>query len=168
MKSTYGLNTYGDGYLQLINLKLGELPKTIEVEGDKMIIKNEFHISLVWIGRLSKMVDERNKDKIKLEMIEEFERFTENNSLIDYKLTGELRLVKKDGLKTVIAMAEVPNLNIFLEKLSEKYGVKLPVQPTHITLYTLPEDKIGIGILSEEELQKYSTEIDIPEFQKLL
>ncbi len=101
-------------------------------------------------------------------MIKEFEEFTDDNSLENYELTGELRLVKKENLKTVITMAKVPNLDIFFEKLSRKYSLNLPVQATHITLYTFPWDKIGIGILSEEELQNYSKPIDIPELQALL
>lgn len=169
MKSVYGLNEYGDGYIQLINLNLEKLPKTLKVEeNNMMIVKFEFHISLVWVGKLSKMVYPKNKDKIKKEMIAEFEKFTEEYSLENYKLTKELRLVKKGDRKTIIVMAKVPNLDIFFDKLSQKYDIKLPLQPTHITLYTLPTDKIGIGILSDEELQKYSKPINIPELQTLL
>lgn len=168
MRSAYGLNQYGGGYLQLVDLNLGKLPQRITVEDDEMTIKNEFHISLVWASRLSEMVDKQNKDKIKAEMIEDFEKFTEEYSLEDYELAKELRLVKKGNQKTIIAMAEVPNLDIFFKKLSQKYGVKLPLQPTHITLYTLPTDKIGIGILSNEELQKYSKPIDVPSLRELI
>lgn len=168
MKSIYGLNEYGSGYLQLINLSLGKLPETIELEGEELIIKNEFHISLVWVGKLSEMVDKQNKEKIKKEMIEDFERFTEKYSLKDYELTKELRLVRKGSQKTIIVMAKVPHLKTFFDQLSLKYGLELPYQPTHITLYTLPTDKIGIGILSEEELNDFSEPIDISAIQRIL
>ncbi len=168
MKAPYNLYENGFGYIRLENLKLAKLPKTLLIENDEMIIKNEFHISLVWIGRLSAMVDQQNKDKIKKEMIEEFEKFTRQHSLSEYKLTKELRLVKKGDQKTIIAMAKLPNIDHFFKVLSKRYGLKLPIQPTHITLYTLPEDKIGIGILSEIELNKWSEPIQIPELQILL
>lgn len=165
MREPYDFYENGFGYIRLENLKFSGLPEKIVVDGDELVVKAEFHISLVWAGRLSGMIDEKNKDKIKNEMIEEFEKFTENNSLENYELTGELRLVKKADRKTIIAMAKVPNLDIFFEKLSQKYGVELPVQPTHITLYTLPSDKIGIGILSNEELQRISRIIGIPDIK---
>lgn len=165
----YGLYENGFGYIRLEDLKLSnDFPDSIIIENDRMVKKSEFHISLVWVGRLSEMIDAANKDKIKEDMIEEFEKFSEFNSFEDYELTGELRLLKKSGLKTVIAMAKVPNLEKFFNKLSNKYGVKLPAQPTHITLYTLPADKIGIGILSEEELQEISEPVNIPKLQRLL
>jgi hypothetical protein len=168
MKSAYKLTEYGDGYITLVDLNPGELPEKIKVGKDTLLRKEEFHISLVWIGRLSEMVDKRKKKKIKEEMIKEFEKFTKEHSLEDYILTKELRLVKQGGQKTVIVMANMPNIDLFFENLSRKYGVNLPVQPTHITLYTSPSDRIGIGILSYGELSAISEPIDIPELRELL
>lgn len=168
MQLPYDFYENGFGYIRLENLSLGKLPQKLEINGDELVLKPEFHISLVWAGRLSEIIDVQNKDKIKNEIIREFEKYTEEKSLADYKLTGELRLVEKDSQKTVIAMAKVANLEAFFMKLNQKYNTKLPLQPAHITLYTLPTDKIGIGILSEEELQKYSSTIDIPEIKSTL
>ncbi|HET7673836.1 MAG TPA: hypothetical protein VFK11_04990 [Candidatus Saccharimonadales bacterium] len=158
----------GYGYIRLEDLKLGELPKNIKVDGSELVIKQEFHISLVWVGRLKEMVNEPDKEKIKKEMIAEFEQFTKEHPMTDFDLTKELRLVNKEGRKSVIAMAEVPGIEAFFERLSRKYDVNLPVQPTHITLYTLPTDKIGIGILSYGELDAYTEPIDFPEIQDIL
>lgn len=168
MKLPYDFFENGYGYIRLEDLQLNKLPDRIKVDGDELVIKQEFHISLVWAGRLSEIVDKKDKEKIQKEMIEEFDNFTKKHSLKDYKLTKELRLVKREKRKSVIAMAEVPNISLFFERLSQKYGVDLPVQPTHITLYTLPTDKIGIGILSYGELDMYSELIDLPDLQSLL
>lgn len=165
MKLPYDLYEKGFGYIRLENLELGELPKKLTVDGDELVLKPEFHISLVWAGRLAEMIDIQNKDKIKIEIIQEFEKFTKEKSLVDYELTGELRLVEKGSQKTVIAMAKVMNLEAFFMRLNQKYGSKLPLQPAHITLYTLPTDKIGIGILSDEELQRISKVIEIPDIK---
>lgn len=168
MKAPYDLYENGFEYIRLENLKLGNLPKKLKVADDELVLKPEFHISLVWVGRLSEMVDAQNKEKIQDEMIKAFDQFTEEYLLRNYEFTEELRLVKKGNQKTIIAMAEVPNLDIFFEGLRQKYEVEFPLQPTHITLYTLPTDKIGIGILSHNELEKYSEPIDIPGIKKLL
>ncbi|HEX5797038.1 MAG TPA: hypothetical protein VFX86_01460 [Candidatus Saccharimonadales bacterium] len=169
MKAPFDFYENGFGYIRLENLKLNEeLPDTITVESDEMVKKPEFHISLVWVGRLAGMINEDDQEVISVEMIKEFEKFIKKYSLTDYKLTRELRLVRKGEQKTVIAMVSMPNLDIFFEKLSKKYDVNLPVQPTHITLYTLPTDKIGIGILSFGELDTYSEPINITELQSLL
>lgn len=168
MKEPYDFYENGFGYIRFENLKLGGLPDSLTIEGCRLVVKSEFHISLVWVGRLAEMIDRQNKDKIKADMIEEFEKFTKKYSLENYKLTKKLRLVRRGDQKTVIIITKVPNLDIYFEKMSQKYGVQLPLQPTHITLYTLPTDKIGIGILSEEELNKLSAPIRIPKLQSLV
>lgn len=168
MKWPYNYFENGYGYIRLEDLKLGKLPNTIKVDGSELVVKLEFHISLVWVGKLKEMVGEPDKEKVKQEMVREFEEFIKEYPLDDYTFTKELRLVRFEGRKSVIAMAEVPNIDRFFERLSRKYDTNLPVQPTHITLYTLPTDKIGIGLLSYGELNSYSEPIDLPEIQDIL
>lgn len=158
----------GYGYIRLEDLKLGELPRSLKIDGSELVIKPEFHISLVWVGRLKEMVNEPDKERVKQKMIEEFEEFTKEYPMTDFILTKELRLVRKEDRKSIIAMAEVAGIDAFFERMALKYDVNLPVQPTHITLYTLPTDKIGIGILSYGELDAYTEIIDLPEIQGLL
>ena len=57
-------------------------------------------------------------------------------------------------------MTSLPGLEKFFAELQEKYGVKLPLQPTHITLYTL-QPEAGIGILSPHELERDSEVVDV-------
>jgi hypothetical protein len=167
MKGPY--KGYDIGYIYLADLELGQLPEKIEVDGDTLLIKSEFHISLVCLKRLAPMIDEQNSQKITAEIIEAFENFTRKHPLTNYELLkDEMRLVKRDAQKTVIVMVKVPGLDMFFDKLRQKYKVDLPTQPTHITLYTLPPDTIGIGIVSDEMLQKQSVPIDLPELEKLL
>lgn len=159
---------YDIHYMYLRDLDLGELPTSIEVDGHTLILKSEFHISLVCAVRLAPLINKRGSDKVAAEIIEAFDGFVKEQPLTDYELSGELRLVKRDEKKTVIVMAKVPNLDKFFDSLRRKYNVDLPTQPTHITLYTLPPDNIGIGILSDEELRRDSIPVKIPELEKLL
>lgn len=168
MNLPYGYFENGFGYIRLEDIQLSKLPESIVVEGDRFVIKPEFHISLVWVGRLMELIDDEDKNKVKTEMISEFDKFSEEYSLKDFEIISELRLVKQGEQKSIIVRARVPNLDVFFTRLSQKYGVEFPVQPAHITLYTLPTDKIGIGILSQEELQEKSEAIDIPEIQSIL
>lgn len=168
MKPPYGFFENGFGYIRLENLQLDALPEGVVVEGDQFVIKPEFHISLVWVGKLKELVSDEDKGKIKTEMIDEFNKFSEEYSLKDFEIINELRLVKQGEQKSIIVRARVPNLENFFRRLSQKYGVEFPVQPAHITLYTLPTDKIGIGILSHEEMQEKSEPIDIPAIQSVL
>lgn len=168
MNLPYDYFENGYGYIRLENLQLEPLPDRLKMDGSELVIKPEFHISLVWVGRLKDMVNEPDKEKVKREMIGEFEEFVKEYPLDDYELTKELRLVRFEDRKSVIAMAEVPNIDRFFERLSRKYDVNLPFQPTHITLYTLPTDKIGIGLLSYGELDAYTEPIDLPEIQAAL
>lgn len=168
MNLPYDYFENGFGYIRLENLQLPKLPESIEVDGEKLVIKPEFHISLVWVGRLKDMVDEADKEKVKRGMIEEFENFVKEHPLDEYELTNDLRFVRQAEQKSVIVMADMPNLKLFFERLSHKYGVELPLQPAHITLYTLPSDKIGIGIFSQEELTDKTVPIDLPEIKSAL
>lgn len=159
---------YDINYTYLRDLDLGELPASIEVDGDTLLLKSEFHISLVCAVRLAPLIDKQGSDKVAAEIIEAFNEFVQGQPLTDYEVSGELRLVKRDEKKTVIVMVKVPNLDKLFDDLRQKYNVDLPIQPTHITLYTLPPDNIGIGILSDEELQRDSVSIDLPQLKSLL
>lgn len=165
MKKPYSV--YGGFYIQLPDLEFDNLPEKIEIYGEKLVKKTEFHISLVWVNRLAELIDRNNMENIEAEIFEAFENFIKENSLSEFKITEQLRFVEKESLKTLITMVKVENIERFFNTLSNKYKINLPIQPTHITLYTLPEQP-GIGIFSEEELKEYSKPVKVPELNGLL
>lgn len=160
MKSIY--NNFENRFLSLKDLSLGELPAELEFEGDRYLIKPEFHITLLAAGQIADMVG-GDLEKMKSQIVKDFEEFTESFDLDNYELTDELRLCDVGGNKTVIVMVKLQGIEKLFEYLSGKYSINLPVQPTHITLYTLPTDTFGIPILSYEELERISKLINIPE-----
>ena len=66
---------YDIHYMYLRDLDLGELPTSIEVDGHTLILKSEFHISLVCAVRLAPLINKRGSDKVAAEIIEAFDGF---------------------------------------------------------------------------------------------
>jgi hypothetical protein len=165
MSDTYSI--YKNKSILLADLKIGNLPQTLKVGEDEFVVKPEFHITLLSSWGISKVIGSKNVE-LEPEAIEEFYKFVESFPLTRYKLSNELRFVNVNGNKTIVVMANLDGIDKLFDILSKKYGVKIPVQPTHVTLYTLPTDRIGIGINSYEELKKISEPIKIPELEKLL
>lgn len=167
MSELYG--KFKDLSITLINLKIDSLPERLEFEGDEFVVKPEFHISLINFDKVAKLIDSANAEKLKPEIAEEFYEFVKKRPLTQYALTDDLRLVRvADDNKTIVVMAKLEGIDQLFDILSKKYGMVLPVQPAHVTLYTLPTDTFGIPINSYEELARISRPVDMPELQTLL
>jgi hypothetical protein len=161
-----GHHNYDNGYISLVNISLDNLPDTISVSGYMLLRKTEFHISLICAKKVAPLIDEDNEDKVEAEIVGKFKEFVTQRPLNDFDLLPNLRFVERDERKTLIVMASMPHLDKFFESLSNDYGVNLPVQPAHITLYTL-QPETGIGLLSNEELEQYSASVEVSELQDL-
>lgn len=159
-------HNYDNGYIALVNLRLNNLPDTVSIKGNTLFLKKEFHISLICAKKIAVLIDPENNRKIEAEIVELFKESIKHQPLHDFSLDTELRFVELDQRKTVIVMTHVPGLDHFFSILESKYGEKLPLQPTHITLYAL-QPEIGIGILSRAELRKYSDVVTVPELAAL-
>lgn len=167
MPETY--SNYQDRFITLPNLKLPVLPESLEVGGHKFIVKAEFHITLLAVERLAEIINRASLDKLQQEIVAEFNEFVKSTPLTEYELLpNDLRLVQVNGNKTIIVMAKMPRIQDLFDVLSKKYKTELPVQPTHITLYTLPDDTFGIPIFSYDDMEKISQPVELPQIQKLL
>jgi hypothetical protein len=157
-------HNYGFGSVSLANLQLDGLPEKIELEGNVLLRKSEFHITLVSAKKLAPIIDATKAKAIEKEIVQEFLQYIQREPLTRYSLLNTYRFVQRGERKTLVRMVEVPHLVDFFHRLEERYHTTLPLQPTHITLYTLPPDVIGIGLLSEEELNRDSRFISAPAF----
>jgi len=155
-------------FITLTDLAVGDIPDRLDIRGEKFIIKPEFHITLVAVKYIAEIIDRNNTEKIQLEIVDEFYKFTEKFPLTEYKLLNDVRFVAIEDNKTIIIMVKLKGIESFFETLEKKYHKALPLQPTHITLYTLPTDTFGIPICSYEELKIISTPIIIPKLQALV
>jgi hypothetical protein len=165
MSDTY--NNYQNKFIQLANLKVGGIPENLKFAGNEFIIKNEFHITLLAVERIARIIESDNVENLKLEIVDEFNKFVAEHPLTEYRLLDDVRLVTVDNNKTIVVIAELQGIESLFDRLSKKYKVELPVQPAHITLYTLPTDTFGIPIFSYEHLSGISETVQIPELQDL-
>jgi len=141
-------------------VSLDNLPKQIEVEGCKLALKSNFHVSLVCIGKIIE------KHKISIPdfenlIIKDFCDFIKNNDVSLIRYRDEFRFATENEEKSIVVMAEVSNIDKFFNILNEKYGLKAEVQPTHVTLYTLQPD-IGIFITDSKNLEHLTKTIKSP------
>lgn len=154
-------HNYDDGYIGLANLSVDDLPDRIWVEGHELLRKSEFHVSLLCIKKIAPLINIRAAEKIEAELVEEFKDFIKMTPLATYTATDEYRLVKRDSRVTLVQIVTVPGIDDLFAHLEKKYKTKLPVQVTHITLYTL-QPGAGIGIFSQDELERDAHVVEVP------
>jgi 16S rRNA (adenine1518-N6/adenine1519-N6)-dimethyltransferase len=148
--------TYDKGYIALW-CENYDLPDTIEIEGDTLTKKDHFHVSLLCV----KNILEKYPDKEE-EIIQHFCNFSQEHEVKFKGFTKEFRLATREERKSVIAMCKVSNLDAFAKYLSQKIGMEVAIQPTHVTIYTL-QPSMGIGLNSPEELEEKSEIVEVPE-----
>lgn len=143
------------------NIELAILSDEIDFEGHKLFIKDEFHITLLNAKYLAERIDPENREVIIRQILKEFEDFTQTNSFEKYEISNEVRFVQTGEQRTIIVMAQVPNLEKLFRRLSQIFSSELPIQPAHVTLYRYPKDFVGIPINSRELLQEISRSVKI-------
>ena len=156
LKTPYG---YDDGYIYL-EVHASGLPDHVNINADTLYLKGELHISLLCAKKIAALIDSERADEIQQELVKEFISFTSTTPLDSFKPSKTFRLVKRNDRQTIVMMVDVPNLDKLFNHLSQKYGGALPLQPTHITLYTL-QPEAGIGILSRMELERDSELVEV-------
>ncbi|HSX28113.1 MAG TPA: peptide deformylase [Candidatus Saccharimonadales bacterium] len=149
------------GSVLLQDVTVLAIPETITVEGYTLHRKKEFHITLTNREKLAASIDPSRVAEIAKELEEEFKAYHAAHPVVEYELENTFYFVQSDSRKSVIAMAKVPALKGFFTRVRQKYGVNVPEQPTHVTLYTLLPDTVGIGLRSLQELHQLSTKIQL-------
>lgn len=142
-------------------IELSGLPDKIDLGETKLFRKSEFHITLLSVSRVAMRINPDNPEQIEPEIVEYFKHFVSKKPIEKFELKDKLRQVKRDERETVIVMVSIDNLENFFESLSAKYGVNIPLQPAHITLYSLDPDA-GISLSSREDLDRDTKVIEVP------
>ena len=149
-----GTNTVG------LPVLLENLLNEIVIEGNALVLKSSFHISLVCINEIIKkhnisisgFVDSMKKD---------FCDFVKTNDINLLSYLDDFRFVEENELKTVIVMCKVSNLDNFFGTINKKYGLTIECPPTHVTLYTL-KDKLGIFLTDTNDIKNFTKPIPNP------
>ncbi len=147
-----GKFVYSKGYIGL-PIVVDDLPEIVEIDGNKLYRKSSFHISLVCV----KDILVQNPD-VEQTIVDAFCTFAGENDISFVGYTGEFRFAQHEDKKTLVALCEVSNLKTFSEMISNNLGIKIPAQPTHVTLFTLQPD-IGIGLNSDSDMEAKSKKV---------
>ena len=148
--------TYNKGYIAL-PVEISNLSEFIEIEGEILQKKPSFHASLLCV----KDIIEKHGD-LEKRVLDFFCSFVSKNDVSFVKYSGEFRFVTNEERKTLIALCEISNLKEFSESLGHKFGIEVPPQPTHVTLYTL-QFNIGIGLNSPADMKEKSVPVQVPD-----
>lgn len=159
-------HNYDNGYISLVNIELENAPDKITVNGNELLKKSEFHISIMAIKNLAPLLDPDNVEQASELLKQDFLDFAATNDLTSFALTGECRLVTRDERVTVVVMVDLKGVEGLFQYLQQKHNIDFPTQPTHVTLYTL-QPEAGIGILSQEQLETDSILVEVPELASL-
>jgi len=159
-------HNYDNGYISLVNIEFENAPDKITVNGNELLKKIEFHISIMAIKNLAPLLDPDNVEQASELLKQDFLDFAITNDLMNFALTGEYRLVTRDERVTVVAMVDLKSVEGLFQYLRQKHNIDFPTQPTHIALYTL-QPEAGIGILSQEQLETDSILVEVPELASL-
>jgi hypothetical protein len=156
------VHSYGHGYLAVADIQMQGLPETVEFDGEQLLRKTEFHISLACLKRLAPMINPDQPSIAEAEMLRLFQGFILSEPMNNFELLPELRYVERDKRATIVVMTAVPGLIGYFDLLRQHFDTELPDQPTHISLYTRQPDA-GISISSAEDLASDTRIVIVPE-----
>ncbi len=147
---------YGKGYIYM-PFEINGLPEKMKVEGVELQVQTSFHVSLLCL----KDILEKYPDKVsEEEIIKTFCEFVSKNDVSFLKIKNEFRFVEFEERKSLVVMCDISGMDDLFQVLQNKFDVRIPLQPTHITLYTLKQNE-GIGMTSYRQLGERSILIDV-------
>lgn len=137
-----------------------DLPAEISAEGYKLTPRNEFHVSLVCIGKIIEKHNVSIPDFIS-KITNNFCDFVQTNPIDFLRYRDEFKFAALDEKRSVVVMCDVSNLDKFFTLINKKYGLNLEYPPTHVTLYTL-QQKRGVFLTDSEDIKKLTKQIPNP------
>lgn len=141
-------------------VSLLDLPEKIEVEGHTLALRNDFHITLVAVGKVIEKHQVTIPDFLE-KIVADFCEFVQKNPVDLLRFRDEFRFVSQNERRTVVVMCDVVNIDQFFDLLNVRYNLKLQHPPTHVTLYTLQPD-VGIFMTDSDDMTHLSKVIPSP------
>ncbi len=141
-----------DGYiwLQLPAEPFAILPETIETEQGTLRRKREFHVTLVQATAIPEAELRALLDEYVAETPISFDRFED-----------DFRLAVSPPRTSIAVRCRLNNHAGLFDRIEERTGQRLPLQPSHVSLYTKDTPQ-GVGISTEEAWQSYQR-LDLPD-----
>lgn len=144
---------YFGGYVCLpLELKLAE---QITFDGMTYYAKSEYHCSLICVKCImAELVENHGREggPLQRQVLHEIETARQQSEPVFLGYINELRHVSKTDNQSIVIMVNVAKLEPIFKHLRSKYEITIPLQPTHVTLYSLISNKgIGIPTLQDTE-----------------
>lgn len=139
---------------------LEDLPGEIVINGNKLLLKSSFHVSLVCINEILKKYEVKTPN-FKDSVVKDFCEFIRDHDIDIIKYENKFNYAEKGELKTVVVFCGVSNIDKFFQFLNKKYNLNLEYPPTHVTLYA-HDGKQGIFLVDSGDLNKLSKPIPNP------
>jgi hypothetical protein len=148
--------------------KFRALPDTVEVQGDKLFKKSEFHVTVVNVPFIAQTIQ---KDEMLLpdaiaKVLDIFQTYLKEHPISFKEFTGDLRLAKSEERESIAARCILDNLEGYFEQIRAETGVDVPVQPAHVSIYSREKDA-AVGIDTAVEMESFA-QIDLPEISAIL
>ena len=137
------------------------LPNSIEAEGQTLVLKSSFHVSLVCLGKIMEKQTIAILDFEK-KIVADFCEFVQSVDISLVRHRNEFKFVEEKDRKSVIVMCDVSNLESFFKHINQKYALQLEIPPTHVTLYTLQSD-VGIFVTDSRDVKLLTKPVVVPE-----
>lgn len=164
-----GFSYYPEGYLWYVLPveKFHALPETVDVEGMEFAKKSEFHVTIANIRGIARELSETDEEaeQRKEDLQKLFIDYAHTASIGLVGFEDDLRLAVSSERKSIAVRCKMRGIEGYFDRIKEKYGKVFPVQPAHVSLYTLTGKAVGID--SDEQMESF-TKLDLPEVQEVL
>ncbi|HSX42042.1 MAG TPA: hypothetical protein VLE93_01690 [Candidatus Saccharimonadales bacterium] len=146
---------YGKGWIVIFH-ELGSVAPSLEIDGETLLPKDRFHMSIFCVKKYAPLIAQQTGEseaEVEEQILEEAKRLIETKRVTVKGLREEFRLAEEDEKKTVVVMCDANGLEEFFEGMRKTFSIDIPLQPTHLTLYTR-DGGVGIGLTGNEDVEK--------------
>ena len=137
------------------------LPQVVSWNGLELSKKEEFHMTLLHVQQASELSGRPREETASL-----FNSFVGKNPIECLSLSNDLRYAEEGANKTILVRCIVSHVDGLFADLNRTFAIAMPVQPAHVTLYSLEKNK-GIHINSDEKMGGLER-VHLPELEAAL
>jgi hypothetical protein len=146
-----------EGEAAIVPLPFLDLPYELDVLGERWVRKSEFHITAAHPKTIAAQLrsEQGGSEADALATVQgALARETHAADTCDVALLADARVVRSGEERTIVVMAEVSSVGPLHARLGAALGLVLEAPPTHVTLFTGPEARGGIGLHNAAELSE--------------
>ena len=150
----------------IVPLPFLELPRQLELLGEHWVRKAEFHLTALHVETVVRRVQAQrggSESQARADVHAALVPMTRTDEVSEVRLRQELRVVRARGERTIVVMADAPGVEHLHARLAAALGVELDPPPAHVTIYTGPDARGGIGLHTQLDLRELSEPLPPPD-----